>query len=85
MKNSKNPCWFEWNGKKDLIKCVPYFYIAGVPKAATEDLFNRLRAHPSVMRGGAASYSFWDRLRYGASKTLKYTRELKRTDGECYS
>ena len=82
MRNSKNPCWFEWNGKKDILKCVPYFYIAGVPKAGTSDLFNRVRGHPSVMAGGSDSYFWWDRLRYGASKILKYTREAKRSDGK---
>ena len=82
MRNSKNPCWFEWNGKKDILKCVPYFYIAGVPKAGTSDLFNRVRGHPSVMAGGSDTYFWWDRLRYGASKILKYTREAKRSDGK---
>ncbi|XP_070192345.1 uncharacterized protein [Littorina saxatilis] len=79
MRNSKNPCWFEFNGKKNILKCVPYFYIAGVPKGGTSDLYHRLAGHPNVRRGGAVSYFWWDRLRYGASKSLKYTKEAKRT------
>ena len=81
MRNSKNPCWFEWSGKKDIIKCLPYFYIAGVSKSATADLYNRVRSHPNVRAGGASTYYWWDRQRYGASRTLKYTRETKRTGG----
>ncbi|KAL8611656.1 hypothetical protein ACOMHN_065134 [Nucella lapillus] len=79
MHNSKNPCWFEWNGKKDTLKCLPYFYLAGAAKAAVADLFKRVSGHPKVMVGGSSSYFWWDRLRYGASKTLKYTHEAKRT------
>ena len=81
VQNSKNPCWFEWNGRKDSLKCVPYFYLAGVPNAATNDLFTRLAHHPSVMGGGILNHNWWDRRRYGASKQLKYTKETKRTDG----
>ncbi|XP_076437381.1 carbohydrate sulfotransferase 15-like [Babylonia areolata] len=41
---SKNPCWY--NGTR--LRCMPYFYIIGASKSATNDLFDRLRAHPNV-------------------------------------
>ncbi|XP_025107030.1 uncharacterized protein LOC112571889 isoform X2 [Pomacea canaliculata] len=80
MTNSKNPCWFENIGKKDLLRCVPYFYIAGVAECGTSDLMTRLLMHPNVMRGSEKAYHWWDRLRYGASATLRFTREHKRTE-----
>lgn len=83
MTNSKNPCWFENIGKKDLLRCVPYFYIAGVAECGTSDLMTRLLMHPNVMRGSEKAYHWWDRLRYGASATLRFTREHKRTESEC--
>lgn len=82
MTNSKNPCWFENIGKKDLLRCVPYFYIAGVAECGTSDLMTRLLMHPNVMRGSEKAYHWWDRLRYGASATLRFTREHKRTESE---
>nr|KAG5708481.1 hypothetical protein BaRGS_026208 [Batillaria attramentaria] len=78
MANSKNPCWFEFNGKKDLLKCVPYFYVAGVAKSGTADLLTRVRNHPQVISGSTIAYHWWDRQRYGAPATLKYTKEARR-------
>lgn len=54
LKNFKNPCFYRnistENDKspKLRLQCLPYFLIAGFPKAGTTDLFTRLLNHPDV-------------------------------------
>ncbi|KAL8558831.1 hypothetical protein ACOMHN_031760 [Nucella lapillus] len=66
LKTSKNPCWYEEKktGFKAL-RCVPYFYMAGVAKGATTDFFRRLRLHPEIFHGTEKEYHWWERTRYG--------------------
>lgn len=56
----KNPCWFRSldssNSNVDggtssvsRLVCLPYAYILGQPKSGTSDLFERLKAHPSIV------------------------------------
>ena len=40
----KNPCWRE-DGQ---LKCLPYFFLIGIKKSGTTDLFVRLLHHPEV-------------------------------------
>ena len=62
---SKNPCWLQDPVRRKGLRCLPYFYIAGVQKCGTSDLYRRLRMHPDIMRGTAKEYHFWDRGRFG--------------------
>ncbi|KAK7102837.1 hypothetical protein V1264_021003 [Littorina saxatilis] len=62
---SKNPCWYEDPARKKGFRCIPYFYIAGVAKCGTTDLYRRLRLHPDIMKGTMKEYHFWDRERFG--------------------
>ncbi|XP_070184115.1 uncharacterized protein [Littorina saxatilis] len=62
---SKNPCWYEDPARKKGFRCIPYFYIAGVAKCGTTDLYRRLRLHPDIMMGTMKEYHFWDRERFG--------------------
>ena len=39
----KSPCWF--NVQREL-RCLPYLFLIGVPKAGTTDLFLMLNLHP---------------------------------------
>ena len=46
-----------------ILRCTPYYYIIGVPKAATSDLYVRMMGH----RGIAFThkqYHFWSKRRY---------------------
>nr|KAG5708483.1 hypothetical protein BaRGS_026210 [Batillaria attramentaria] len=65
LPNSKNPCWYERSGKSKEFKCAPYFYLAGVAKGGTTDIFARIRLHPDVMQGTQKEYHWWDRYRFG--------------------
>ncbi|KAK7500470.1 hypothetical protein BaRGS_00008377 [Batillaria attramentaria] len=65
LPNSKNPCWYERSGKSKEFKCAPYFYLAGVAKGGTTDMFVRIRLHPDVMQGTQKEYHWWDRYRFG--------------------
>lgn len=61
LPNSKNPCWYE----DKVLKCAPYFYLAGVAKCGTTDIFARIRLHPDVIQGTQKEYHWWDRYRFG--------------------
>ncbi|KAK7500476.1 hypothetical protein BaRGS_00008383 [Batillaria attramentaria] len=64
IRRSKNPCWYERPHEHNSLKCAPYFYLAGVAKGGTTDLFRRIRLHPDVMQGTQKEYHWWDRDRY---------------------
>ncbi|KAL8595211.1 hypothetical protein ACOMHN_043364 [Nucella lapillus] len=59
MNNSQNPCWMD----KGHVRCVPYFYLIGVSKSGTSDLFYRLTSHPQAVRTVKEPH-FFDRKRY---------------------
>ncbi|XP_060607479.1 carbohydrate sulfotransferase 15-like [Ruditapes philippinarum] len=52
LENFKNPCWHEqaasFHQGEGQLRCLPYFYIVGAPKAGTSDLRGRLIRHPSI-------------------------------------
>lgn len=72
---SRNPCWWEGTGKKQQLRCLPFFYVAGVAKCGTTDFYRRIRYHPDIMWGELKEYHWWDRLRYGSSMELKFLEE----------
>ena len=41
----KNPCWKE----AGLLRCLPYFYLAGVKKSGTGDLWGHISKLPGVV------------------------------------
>ncbi|XP_076468966.1 carbohydrate sulfotransferase 15-like [Babylonia areolata] len=59
LPNSKNPCWRH----EGRVLCVPYFFLIGVSKSGTTDLFSRLAFHPEVIRNRKETH-FFDRRRY---------------------
>ncbi|XP_050400962.1 carbohydrate sulfotransferase 15 [Patella vulgata] len=60
MKNYKNPCY----RVNDKVQCLPYFYLIGVPKAGTSDLFARICHHQDVMPPLKKETQFWPRTRF---------------------
>ncbi|XP_045164819.2 carbohydrate sulfotransferase 15-like [Mercenaria mercenaria] len=56
LKNFKNPCFFQNISMRVdgtvtgqfRLRCLPYFIIAGFPKAGTTDLWFRLMSHPDI-------------------------------------
>ena len=64
----KNPCWTE----NKLFLCLPYVFLAGFPKSATSDLYEKLVWHPEIVeraknkRMGKGN-NWWTRGRYKQS------------------
>ena len=49
----KNPCWYtnersSWGRTNQVLKCLPYFLIPGVPKSGTTTLHHVLSQHPQI-------------------------------------
>ena len=84
LSNSKNPCWYENQKEAVLMRCLPYFYVAGVCKCGTSDLYRRIRYHPDVMEGALKEYHWWDRLRYGAPMELRIYETSEKNDSELF-
>ncbi|XP_045184339.2 carbohydrate sulfotransferase 15-like [Mercenaria mercenaria] len=65
----KNPCWIGTNDNgpvaDDQIHCLPYFYILGVKKCGTTDIFSRLNLHPLFKKAGVKEHQWFPRLRFG--------------------
>mmetsp|Transcript_8263 Transcript_8263/g.30477 ORF Transcript_8263/g.30477 Transcript_8263/m.30477 type:complete len:423 (+) Transcript_8263:215-1483(+) len=60
----KNPCWWPHrssplaNESIGLV-CLPYFYILGPQKCGTTDLYDRIVAHPEVLRATSKEPQWW--------------------------
>ncbi|XP_052829247.1 carbohydrate sulfotransferase 15 isoform X2 [Octopus bimaculoides] len=55
-------------GKTLTLRCLPYFYLVGVDKCGTTDLFSRLRQHPELLRTNALNGKethWWSWRRFG--------------------
>ncbi|XP_071476475.1 carbohydrate sulfotransferase 15-like [Diadema antillarum] len=62
----KNPCWYR--GSSELV-CLPYFYMIGMPKCGTTDVWDKLIAHPDVVGGVPKEPHWWARRRKGWTET----------------
>ena len=43
------------------LRCVPYFYISGMQKCGTTELWSLLTSHPDILAGGAKESLWWER------------------------
>ena len=66
----KNPCWKE----AGLLRCLPYFYLAGVKKSGTADLWDHLSKLPGVVTV-KKELQWFAKGRF--SKNYKYTGLVK--------
>ena len=46
------------------LRCLPYFYLLGVTKSGTTDLYQSLLKHPDVHGGWVKEPMYWNRGRY---------------------
>ncbi|CAH1799211.1 unnamed protein product [Owenia fusiformis] len=51
------------DGVRFRLRCLPYFYIVGVVKSGTTDLFHRICSHPDVAEVLRKEYHWWSYLR----------------------
>lgn len=63
LPNSKTPCWYN---STDQLNCIPYFFMVGVFKCGTTDLFRRITRHPEVLMGLKEIHWFSKMRRYGS-------------------
>ena len=47
----KNPCWYNLSVTDDnpVLKCVPYFFVPGMPKCGSTMLFEVLKIHHQIL------------------------------------
>ncbi|CAI9718645.1 carbohydrate sulfotransferase 15-like [Octopus vulgaris] len=57
--------------KPKRLRCLPYVYVAGMPKSGTTDFYRRLNVHPDIVKGQRKEPHWWTRMRF---------IELKRTN-----
>ncbi|KAL4221011.1 Carbohydrate sulfotransferase 15 [Mactra antiquata] len=76
----KNPCWVgtDENGPLDDEKfhCLPYFYILGVKKSGTTDLFTRISKHPQFARPDMKESQWLTRIRFGVNAQYKSVQAI---------
>ena len=53
--------WYEryLDGERQRLRCLPYFYLAGVTKCGTSDLFDKLLLHPYVKASLVGKEAQW--------------------------
>nr|KAG5693862.1 hypothetical protein BaRGS_009918 [Batillaria attramentaria] len=76
LPNYKNPCWIDWTGQLQRLRCLPYFHLLGVDKSGTTDLHSRIAQHPHILynNGGIGKETyFWCWLKYGQWMTRAST------------
>ena len=68
LKNYKNPCWDEADpirgSNHTYLRCLPYFFLAGLEKCGTTDLYNSLTLHHEIIPPNSKERHFWNRLQY---------------------
>lgn len=47
------------------LRCLPYFYIAGMPKCGSTDLYRKVTQHPEVVRPPMKESHWWSKNRFG--------------------
>lgn len=76
LHNYKNPCWKDQRSGRKL-RCLPYFFLAGMPKSGTTDLWACLLKHPDIAYVKSKEPHWWTRLRYRRrGSTDFYVRRL---------
>ncbi|XP_013385081.1 carbohydrate sulfotransferase 15 [Lingula anatina] len=59
MELELTPKWVQ-TGRR--LRCLPYFYLAGIAKCGTTDLYLRIKDHPHVTDGLLKVIQWWNRL-----------------------
>ncbi|KAL8616604.1 hypothetical protein ACOMHN_036636 [Nucella lapillus] len=60
------------------LRCLPYFYIAGMPKSGSTDLFHKVMQHPEVVRPPVKEPHWWSKNRFGLR--LNYSSAISLRD-----
>ncbi|XP_038050366.1 carbohydrate sulfotransferase 15-like [Patiria miniata] len=81
----KNPCWrapspLAAGGRRvsagaaatTTLRCMPYFFLAGMPKSGTTDLHAKLHGHPQVIQTTVKEPHWWTRHRFHGVSLQRY-------------
>ncbi|XP_030853470.1 carbohydrate sulfotransferase 15 isoform X2 [Strongylocentrotus purpuratus] len=84
LPNYKSPCWFN---KQNKLYCLPYFYIIGMAKCGTTDLWDKITRHPHVLASVPKEPHWWSRRRRGIDTRnipihQKEARQISKMIGE---
>nr|XP_054755306.1 carbohydrate sulfotransferase 15-like [Lytechinus pictus] len=55
----KGPCFMIKKGDREVLRCLPHFYVIGVTKCGTTEMWAKLRLHPQVSVSGVVKESDW--------------------------
>ncbi|XP_060573163.1 carbohydrate sulfotransferase 15-like [Ruditapes philippinarum] len=80
LPNFKNPCWMAKDGQLNdgKVHCLPFFYLIGVKKSATTDLFGRISKHPDICRPSFSKECQWiSSQRFGAPNHVPKMRAIE--------
>ncbi|XP_060591157.1 carbohydrate sulfotransferase 15-like [Ruditapes philippinarum] len=80
LPNFKNPCWKAKDGllNDGKVHCLPFFYLLGVKKSATTDLFSRISKHPDICRPSFSKECQWiSSRRFGAPNHVPKMRAIE--------
>ncbi|XP_071500903.1 carbohydrate sulfotransferase 15-like [Diadema antillarum] len=73
----KSSCWKVEGARQNTIRCLPYFYIVGMPKCGTSDLWMKIVHHPQVVSYRVVKEPhWWTRRRYDG---IPFERYLERS------
>ena len=53
-------------GSSWLLRCLPYFYVAGFSKCGTTDLAATLNHHKEIVAPATKEMRYWNRIRYSS-------------------
>ncbi|ELT90371.1 hypothetical protein CAPTEDRAFT_150358 [Capitella teleta] len=61
------------------IRCLPYFYLIGMPRSGSTDLTYSIGFHPYVIRSRLKEFKYWNRarLQHPAVQLRNYPHELR--------
>nr|XP_054769012.1 carbohydrate sulfotransferase 15-like [Lytechinus pictus] len=73
----KSSCWMTKKNAPGIgrLRCLPYFYILGVAKCGTSDLWDKIVAHPHVVRKLVKEPHWWTRYRLQGIPFDKYLQK----------
>ena len=56
---------------KDVrIRCLPYFYVAGVKESGVDDIFSAINTHPQILEPACSKPQFWNKARFKGRSDL---------------
>ncbi|XP_067945784.1 carbohydrate sulfotransferase 15-like [Watersipora subatra] len=64
-------------GPRKQLRCLPYFFIIGMEKCGTTDLYQRISKHPDVALSMAKELQWWTRRRFFYSSNNTFPKGLQ--------